>query len=49
MRVRLCNHCDVRIEGKYLKCCESEMVGNVQRLTHKGDLCMKCWEKGVKR
>ena len=50
MKLRLCDACKGKIEGKFIKCCESYMEEvnkgyKVQRLNHIGDLCLECWEK----
>lgn len=44
MKVRLCDKCKKNIEGKFIKCCESEMINKEQRLIHIGDLCLDCWD-----
>jgi len=45
MKIRLCDKCKQKIEGKYIKCCESKMENKKLILTHLGDLCLTCWEK----
>ena len=53
MKLRLCDRCNGKIEGKFIKCCESEMISQTQKLKHIGDLCLNCWNiikiKGDKR
>lgn len=45
MKIRLCDSCKSKIEGRFVKCCESYMIDKQQKLNHIGDLCLSCWNK----
>lgn len=45
MKIRLCDKCGHKIEGKFIKCCESKIENQKLILNHIGDLCPNCWDK----
>lgn len=47
MKERKCDSCNKVIPkgNKYIKASESEVINQVQRLNHKGDICLYCWDK----
>jgi hypothetical protein len=48
MKIRLCDRCNKKIEGIFIKCCYSSMKDKQQTLKHIGDLCSKCWAEVIK-
>lgn len=43
----MCDSCNKHIPGEFFKVSNSKMISGIQKLTHVGDLCEKCWNKVI--
>lgn len=54
MKKRTCDVCKTAIVGDYLKVClvkhsETEVGRPTFQLLHKGDMCLECWNGGLRK